>query len=732
MADPKSSEVPSASGISLGSSDSSTLQLNIKTLDSRMYTFLVDKHTIVSAFKEKIASQSGVPVAQQRLIFRGKVLKDHHPLSEYNVENGDTLHLVERQPQPSSVAGEATPGNDGQRHDSNAGASRGRMGSIAHSIVLGTVNIGDPTEAGVPDLNRIIGAVLNTVGIGHQASFQVNGAGVPPVDASREENVNPPAPVQNSQPQATIRAVPIPLGAAIPIPSLHMPIPDSLNTIVEFISRMEEAFFRNGNQPSLSTTAGDRSGGLPSNSRGLPSVDALRIVLQRAQALLSNQAIPALSRTADRLSEEAGTNDPAARGQIQMESVQLGMAMQHLGALFLELGRTVLTLRLGQSSDESSVNAGPAVYISPSGPNPIMVQPFPLQTSSLFGSSAGISANDVSLNPVGVAAIPRNVNIHIHTGMRAASGACTLGFFIQYCHCNFLDEFVFISGASLSPAVPTVANRVSNGGHRGSVAHPNDSDNGSSGTNVSPSPGSVPSDSTVVLPTADVPTNPDVGNGFPDLQNDNEASLSTNDGSSSAASDQGVASLDGSSSAPLGLGPGGLQPKRRARQARSARGGGEGDASHVFGQQVLQSLASSLSSSGRNLNRVPVETPSGGVERLNHRATDRQNTDDQSDVTDTMSQLLQSPSLDGVLAGVSQQIGVGSPDMFRSMLQQFTRNPAIRNTMNNIAQQFDSQNLDGLFSGGIPGGGGGGGVGNIDLSRMMQQMMPIVSQALGG
>ncbi|KAL6965465.1 hypothetical protein U1Q18_036517 [Sarracenia purpurea var. burkii] len=54
--------------------------------------------------------------------------------------------------------------------------------------------------------------------------------------------------------------------------------------------------------------------------------------------------------------------------------MQVGLAMQHLGALLLKLGRTILTLRMGQSPAESYVNAGPAVYISPSGPNPIMVQ----------------------------------------------------------------------------------------------------------------------------------------------------------------------------------------------------------------------------------------------------------------------------------------------------------------------------------------------------------------------
>lgn len=46
-----------------------------------------------------------------------------------------------------------------------------------------------------------------------------------------------------------------------------------------------------------------------------------------------------------------------------------------------------------------------------------ILQPFPLQTTSLFGGSSGVPTSSVALGPVGVATIPRNVNIHIHTGM---------------------------------------------------------------------------------------------------------------------------------------------------------------------------------------------------------------------------------------------------------------------------------------------------------------------------
>lgn len=103
--------------------------------------------------------------------------------------------------------------------------------------------------------------------------------------------------------------------------------------------------------------------------------------------------------------------------------------------------------------------------------------------------------------------------------------------------------------------------------------------------------------------------------------------------------------------------------------------------------------------------------------------TGNRNVDGQSEIADAMSSVLQSPALNGLLSGVSQQTGAGSPDLLRNMMQQLTQSPAMMNTVSQIAQQIDTQDLGSMFSG--QGGG-------MDLSRMFQQMMPIVSQALGG
>ncbi|KAG8378028.1 hypothetical protein BUALT_Bualt08G0095600 [Buddleja alternifolia] len=792
----------------------STLLLNIKTLDSRVYSFHVDKNIVVSVFKEKIASQSGVPVGQQRLIFRGKVLKDNHPLSEYNVENGDTLHLVERQPQPSpgSNSGEATSNNDSRGQDPSVGGSRNRVGHIAHSIVLGTLNVGDPGESAVPDISRVIGAVLNSIGIGNQAAGMQPGVqtsrgneteGLRADASSQNQGGNQYVPWQAFHGQSAPQAMQIPMGAAIAVPSLNLPIPDSLNTLVEFMNSMELAFSQNGNQPNQPPSASGNlpTIALPSNSRGLPTVEALSIVLQHAQRLLSGHAVPALSHTAGRLAQEGGYNDLVVRGQVQTESVQLGIAMQHLGALLLELGRTILTLRMGQSPAESFVNAGPAVYISPSGPNPIMVQPFPLQTSSLFGgsTSAGVSSTPVAMGPVGVGSVPRNVNIHIHTGASMAPIVPTAGSRapnregIQGEQVNVTESgdsgqarvssrtnvtatalslqppIISVSGATppaaVIPQTPdpnaissivaelnsqirrNVVAHLHNNSHAPSEGPTNqvehvgndgrDDNTGSHHVNLSSTRvgeaghtlhhANMMDDQKAETEDHQLDNIKEMG----DVKSTREPSTSSEGGSKrSSASNQGENNPDVSSGVPLGLGLAGLQPKKRGRQPRAQSDGAsastQNQQSIAVGQQVLQSLAS-VSTMGNTNTVLPGQLSDLPRGVSGNVPTARQNADDQNDVADAMSQMLGSSDLDGLLAGVSQQTGVGSPDMLRNMMQQFTQNPAMRNTLNQIAQQVDSHNLGSMFSGSDRGQGGG-----IDLSRMMQQMMPIVSQALIG
>ncbi|XP_039049594.1 ubiquitin-like domain-containing protein CIP73 isoform X2 [Hibiscus syriacus] len=839
MADQHSNEGSVLDNI-FGESSNAIVELKVKTLDSQICSLHVEKNTPVSLFKERIANAIGFPVGQQRLIFRGKVLKDDHLLSEYHVEDGDTLHLVERQPaqsqpssetssgetngnnsnrdvedgdtlhlverqpaqsQPSSEtsSGETNGNNSNRGSDASAGIPPNHFGQILHSVVLGTLNVGDQGEGIVPELTRVLGAVLNSFGVGSQptatsttsqfSTFAPQGNSTDGVRGGRpggENQAGIQIPSAQSFPgqsfQVDPQFIPIPLNAApIPVPSLNTPIPDSLNTLSDFMDHME-AHSPNGYQPHMSTTNRREQPRvvLPTDARGLPTPEALSIVMRHAERLLSSHAIVALSHIAGCLEQERDSTDPAPRGQIQSESTQVGLTMQHLGALLLELGRTILTLRMGNSPDESSVNAGPAVYISPSRPNPIMVQPFPLQTNSLFSSSSSPS-NALNIGPIGIGNAQRHINIHIH------------------------------AGTALAPVVSAVGNRTSNEGVQGELGN-----NGSSGPmRVLPMQNIIaagrPAHSTGVVSSAaqsasndsslssalvevnsrlrdlvsnvqgqnQVVSGNDAGTGQPDnmtasgagdssvalpadlreteeqksqRQHDEHSNNATKSGKSSkdvstgtvgclpSSSGEFLVNSENSSASvlrsteenakpvPLGLGLGGLERKRRVNQAKSSLSTGntgiirshdQSSSARMICQKILQSLTSPSSSVDRVGDDASSSNP--GVQS---RSSGVRTSDDQLDVANAVSQVLESPVINGLLAGVSEQTGVGSPDVLRNMLQQLTRSPQIMNTVNQLAQQVDSQDIGNMFSGlGVQGGG-------IDMSRTVQQMMPIVSRAL--
>ncbi|XP_076957665.1 ubiquitin-like domain-containing protein CIP73 [Bidens hawaiensis] len=432
-----------------GNSSETTVEIKIKTLDSQTYTMRVDKCVPVPALKEQIASVTGVLSDQQRLICRGKVLKDDQLLSAYHVEDGHTLHLVARQSiNPSSVP-DLTEGDP-------ASSARQTMGSQhGPSVVVGTFNISEQGDGSLPDFSRIVSAVLGSFGIANAGSsgeavdlqqhISERLSRIPSLNQIRNPSGQQPEDASGRS-QSSFQNAAFTVPTDVSMESLQLPvIPDSLVTLSQYLRRLRQEFNENfriqgnsgGGDPSAAPNSAAGQGGLPTPA-------ALSEVTQSTRQLLVEQAGECLMQLTRQLGDQTNVTDPVARLRVQSNALRSGALLQNLGAFLLELGRTTMTLRMGQTPTDAVVNAGPAVFISTSGPNPIMVQPLPFQPGTSFGTTTA---------GTGTGLRPRNIDIRIRTG---------------------------------SVLAPVVTQRESSGGERSAAADGGGGDSGGSNSQAAP------------------------------------------------------------------------------------------------------------------------------------------------------------------------------------------------------------------------------------------------------
>ncbi|ETW01819.1 hypothetical protein H310_06394 [Aphanomyces invadans] len=144
---------------------SSVIALNVKTVDQRQFQINLLASSSVPQLKTKIEHETGVVTDRQRLIFRGKVLKNENNLAHYALENGHTLHLVIRPADASPMAASNTPstitpppqGNQGNAWAVSANPSSSPTPNVPRSHEPRSNDDPDPTLVN-PDVSNNIGA----------------------------------------------------------------------------------------------------------------------------------------------------------------------------------------------------------------------------------------------------------------------------------------------------------------------------------------------------------------------------------------------------------------------------------------------------------------------------------------------------------------------------------------------------------------------------------------------
>nr|CAB3500266.1 unnamed protein product [Digitaria exilis] len=78
--------------------------LHIRCANGSKFTVQADLAATVGAFKEVVAGSCDVPAPQQRLIYKGRILKDEQTLESYGVDTDHTIHLVRGVAPPAAPA----------------------------------------------------------------------------------------------------------------------------------------------------------------------------------------------------------------------------------------------------------------------------------------------------------------------------------------------------------------------------------------------------------------------------------------------------------------------------------------------------------------------------------------------------------------------------------------------------------------------------------------------------
>lgn len=89
-----------------GTAEEAPITFIVKTSTDKKYTMTLPLSTLVSDLKQKLEtaepdqsdksddSKSNIPADRQRLIYSGRILKDHETLGSYKIKDGHTIHMV--------------------------------------------------------------------------------------------------------------------------------------------------------------------------------------------------------------------------------------------------------------------------------------------------------------------------------------------------------------------------------------------------------------------------------------------------------------------------------------------------------------------------------------------------------------------------------------------------------------------------------------------------------------
>lgn len=123
-------------------SAAANMQIFVKTLAGRTFSLHVDKDEPVRFLMVMIRGEENVALEQQRIIFQGSELEDGRTISDYNIQNGDTVSLLSKKARASPIQPPAKPAPAAQVKAPDAAASGKARAKVAEGAPPERQNLG--------------------------------------------------------------------------------------------------------------------------------------------------------------------------------------------------------------------------------------------------------------------------------------------------------------------------------------------------------------------------------------------------------------------------------------------------------------------------------------------------------------------------------------------------------------------------------------------------------------
>lgn len=136
--------------------------LHVRCTNGSKFSLHADLSSTIADFKVLVAENSDIAADQQRLIYKGRVLKDDNTLESYGLESDHTVHLVRAAPASSAAAVDYAGGASTNAPAPAAGgtpaansASLGGMNGLGGFSFPGLVGNGGVLGTGFPEFQQV-------------------------------------------------------------------------------------------------------------------------------------------------------------------------------------------------------------------------------------------------------------------------------------------------------------------------------------------------------------------------------------------------------------------------------------------------------------------------------------------------------------------------------------------------------------------------------------------------